>query len=101
MVSQYMKGLTLTTATRYWPFLEVVVLKLLPKRIVQARYKYCQLAVDEINRRMNLEKDSEDPISHAMKRKEDFKEMTLERFRRILLFWSLPALRPRPRRSQG
>ena len=67
---QYMKSLTLTAATKYCPFLEVVVLKLLPKRIVQARYKYCQLAVDKINRHLNLEKDSEDPFSHMMKRNE-------------------------------
>lgn len=78
MVFQYMKGLTLAAATKYWPFLEVVLFKLLPKRIVQAQHDHFQLAVDKINRRMNLEKDREDFISHVMKRNEDFKEMSLE-----------------------
>ena len=63
MVFQYMKGLTLTVATKYWPFLEVVVLKLLPKRTVQARYRYCHLAVDRTNYHMNLEKIAKIPLA--------------------------------------
>ena len=56
MVFQYMKGLTLAAATKYWPFLEIVLFKLLPKSIVQAQNDHFQPAVDKINRRMNLEK---------------------------------------------
>ena len=78
MVFQYMKGLTLAAATKYWPFLESILFKLVPKSIVQAQHEHFQLAVDKINRRMNLEKDPEDFISHVMKRNENFTEMSLE-----------------------
>lgn len=78
MIFQYMKGLTLAAATKYWPFLEFILFKLLPKKIVQAQHDHFQLAVDKIDRRINLEKDREDFISHVMKRNEDFKEMSLE-----------------------
>ena len=52
---------------------------ILPIRNVQARYDHFQLAVDKINRRMNLEKDSEDFISDVIKLNEDFKNINLEK----------------------
>ena len=78
MVFDYMKGLTLAAGTRYWPPLEKFLTKMMPASIVKSQQDHFQLAVDKMNRRMNLEKERDDFVSHVMKRNKDFKEMSLE-----------------------
>jgi cytochrome P450 len=70
--------MTLAAATRFYPVLENISLRLLPAKIKKMQKDHYQVALDKIHRRMNLEKEREDFMTPVLKNNPNFQNMSLE-----------------------
>ena len=64
MIFNFIKGMTLVASTRYYPWLEFILMRfLVPTSILKMVEDHYQQALDIIHRRMNLEKQRNDFIT--------------------------------------
>ena len=77
-ISRPLSGMTLAAATRYYPWLEFLLLKLIPPGIKKMQKDHYQVALDKIHRRMNLEKERDDFMTPVLKNNPNFERMSLE-----------------------
>ncbi|PWY86713.1 putative RNA polymerase II mediator complex component Srb8 [Aspergillus heteromorphus CBS 117.55] len=72
----YLKGMTIAAAPRYWPWLEFIFEKLLPRRIMEAAKIHQKYAFDRINRRLESKTERPDFMTPFMKRNPNFESMS-------------------------
>ena len=61
MIFNFIKGMTLAASTRYYPWLEFILMRfIVPESILKMAEDHYQLARDKIHRRMNLEQQRSD-----------------------------------------
>lgn len=72
------KSLTLAVAIRYYPALEFLVMRLMPKRILQEMYDHIQYAEDRIHTRLHYEKQRGDFMTPVIEHNQDFQVMSLK-----------------------
>ena len=70
--------MTFLAATRFYPFLELVLLKILPSSIKKMQEDHYQVALDKIHRRLNLKEEREDLMTPVLKNNIKFEKMSLE-----------------------
>lgn len=78
MIFNYVKAMVITTMTRYYPSIEAISMKLVPKSLLKKQEDHYQLAVDKIHRRMNLETQRPDFVTPLIKNNKDYQEMSME-----------------------
>ncbi|KAL9122769.1 MAG: hypothetical protein Q9187_000686 [Circinaria calcarea] len=78
LIFNFLKGMTLAAATRYYPLLELLLLKLIPSSIKKMQKDHYQVALDKIHRRMNLEKERDDFMTPVLKNSPNFEKMSLK-----------------------
>ena len=62
----YIKSLIIMSAARFFPWLEYLLHKSIPKSLMQKQKDHFQMAVDKVHSRLNLEKKRDDLIGHVM-----------------------------------
>ena len=62
----YIKSLIIVSATRFYPLLELLLQKIIPKSLMQKQKEHYQMAVDKIHNRLNLEKKRDDLVGYVM-----------------------------------
>lgn len=72
------KSLTFAVAARYYPALEFIVMRLMPKRMLQEVYDHIQHAEDRIHIRLNYEKQRGDFMTPVIEHNQDFQLMSLK-----------------------
>ena len=77
MIYNFLKGMTLAAATRYYPFIEFLFVRLIPKRIKEMQQDHYQLALDKVHRRLNLEMKRDDFMTPVIQFNQDFKRVSL------------------------
>ena len=73
----FLKGMVYAAATRFYPSVEYLFFKMLPKRVMEMQRRHAEFANEKINRRLNLEKDRPDFMTPFMKDNVDFQNMPL------------------------
>ena len=70
--------MTLAAATRYFPLLEALLLKLIPPSIRKLQRDHYQITLDKTHRRMNYEKHRDDFMTPVMHDNPNYERMSLE-----------------------
>ncbi|MCJ1405111.1 hypothetical protein MMC11_008337 [Xylographa trunciseda] len=78
MIFQYLKGMTLLAATRFYPLLHHTLLTLVPPSIRRMQRAHYAVALDKIHRRMNLEKPRADFMTPVLAHNPNYSRMSLE-----------------------
>jgi cytochrome P450 len=73
MIFNSLRAATYRASLRYYPGLDWILRLAIPKAVMQKQREHWNLAVDKVNRRLNLEKDRPDLIS-LIKRDDDGKD---------------------------
>lgn len=77
MISNSIRAYPLGAATRYYPLVESIVMKLLPKKVRESARDHHQLSVDKVHRRLNLEKPRHDFMTPVIEQNADMQTMSL------------------------
>ncbi|TGO22395.1 hypothetical protein BPAE_0170g00060 [Botrytis paeoniae] len=77
-LNNFLKEMIYTAATRWYPMIETMVFKLLPKSVMEMQRKHSEFANDRINKRPNLEKQKPDFVASFMKDNLDFHKISLK-----------------------
>ena len=73
----FLQGMIYAAATRFYPSIEWLFYKLLPKSVMEMQRQHTAFANDRIHRRLSLEKDRPDFMTPFMKDNADFRHMSL------------------------
>jgi cytochrome P450 len=76
-LNNFLKGMVYLAATRFYPSVEYLMFKMLPKSVMEMQRKHTEFANERINRRLNLEKDRPDLMTPFMKDNVGFGKMSL------------------------
>lgn len=76
-LNNFVKGMVYAAATRWYPLIESLFFKLLPKSVMEMQREHSEFANQRINERLNLEKDRPDFITPFIKENVGFHEMSL------------------------
>ena len=76
LISNHFKASALVASVRFYPLLDSLLMKCLPKSMMKLQRDHYQLAVDKIHRRLNSEVERPDFISHVI-RNNDSKGMSI------------------------
>ena len=76
-LNNFLKGMVYAAATRFYPSVEYLFIKMLPKRVMEMQRKHAEFANEKIDRRLNLEKDRPDFMTPFMKDNAKFQNMPL------------------------
>lgn len=77
MIFNFIKGMTLAMAARYFPILEFLLKLLIPKRIKAMQQSHQQMTIEKVHRRLNLEKQRNDFMTPIVETNQDFSIMSL------------------------
>ncbi|KAF7890041.1 uncharacterized protein EAF02_002456 [Botrytis sinoallii] len=77
-LNNFLRGMVYAAATRWYPFIETMVFKLLPKSVMEMQRKHSEFANDRINKRLNLQKQKPDFVASFMKDNVDFHKISLK-----------------------
>lgn len=77
-LNNFLKGMIYAAATRFYPSLEYLFMKMLPKSVMELQRKHAEFVSERINRRLNLEKDRPDFMTPFIKVNADFQQMSLK-----------------------
>ena len=72
----YLKGMSLAAAPRYYPSVEFLFQKLIPKSVIEGQRQHTQYANRMINRRLDLKTDRPDFMTPFMKNNLNFENMS-------------------------
>ena len=72
----YLKGMSLAAAPRYYPSTEFLFRKLMPKSILEGQRQHTEYANERINRRLDLKTNRPDFMTPFMKNNIDFENMS-------------------------
>ncbi len=72
----YLKGMSLAAAPRYYPSVEFLFMKLIPKSVIEGQRQHTQYANKMINRRLDLKTDRPDFMTPFMKNNVNFEHMS-------------------------
>ena len=72
----YLKGMSLAAAPRYYPSVDFLFQKLIPKSVVEGQRQHTQYANKMINRRLELKTDRPDFMTPFMKNNLNFENMS-------------------------
>ena len=67
LIFTHFKATALTACVRMYPIFELILEKMLPKSVLKAKEDHFQLAVGKVHRRLNLETQRDDFMSHVIK----------------------------------
>lgn len=73
------------TAVRFFPFLNAITTRCIPRSAIRTRDEHRQLSNDKTNRRLNLETSRPDLMSHVLKHNDE-KGMTVEEIESTFFF---------------
>ncbi|TGO70657.1 hypothetical protein BELL_0689g00010 [Botrytis elliptica] len=76
-LNNFLKGMVYAAAARWYPLVEALIFKLLPKSVMEMQRKHSEFANDRINKRLNMEKQKPDFIASFMKDNVDFHKISL------------------------
>lgn len=74
----YLKGISLGAAPRYYPSIEFLLQRLLPESVLEGQRRHTQYANERINRRLDLKTDRPDFLTPFMKNNISFEKMSRE-----------------------
>lgn len=74
---QFTKGMVYFAAARYYPWVEYLLMKCVPKSVMKMQQDHHQLAVEKVNRRLNLETIRNDFMTPVIEKNSDFKSMSI------------------------
>ena len=77
MISDSLIYFSIALATRYYPLVEFITMKLVPKRMKENVHRQHQLAVAKVHRRLNLEKKRQDFMTPVIEMNTDMQQMSL------------------------
>ncbi|TGO50025.1 hypothetical protein BOTNAR_0408g00010 [Botryotinia narcissicola] len=77
-LNNFLKGMVYAAATRWYPLIERMVFRLLPKSMMDMQRKHSEFANDRINKRLKLEKQKPDFVASFMKENIDFQKISLK-----------------------
>ncbi|KAF7861417.1 hypothetical protein EAF04_007982 [Stromatinia cepivora] len=77
-LNNFLKGMVYAAATRWYPLIETMVFRLLPKSVMEMQRKHSEFANDRINKRLNLEKQKPDFVASFMKDNINFHKISLK-----------------------
>ncbi|KAF7898121.1 hypothetical protein EAF00_004567 [Botryotinia globosa] len=77
-LNNFLKGMVYAAATRWYPLIETMVFRLLPKSVMEMQRKHSKFANDRINKRLNLEKQKPDFVAWFMKDNVNFHKISLK-----------------------
>ncbi|TVY83635.1 Cytochrome P450 monooxygenase aclL [Lachnellula suecica] len=77
MIFNSLRAATLSASLRYYPGLHWLLSLAIPKSVIQKQAEHWQLAVDKVNRRLNLEKERPDLISQIKRDDEGIDGLTI------------------------
>jgi cytochrome P450 len=72
----FLKYMSLGAAPRYYPTLEFLLKKLMPKSVMEGQRKHMQYAFEKINRRIDLKSDRPDFMTPFMKNNVNFQSVS-------------------------
>ena len=72
----YLKGMSIAAAPRFYPSLEFLLQKLMPKSVLEGQRRHTQFANERINRRLDLKTDRPDFMTPFMKNNVNFETMS-------------------------
>ena len=73
---QFLKGMAIAAAPRYYPSTEFLFQKLIPKSVLEGQRRHTQYARERINYRLDLETDRPDFVTPFMKNNVNFETMS-------------------------
>lgn len=74
---RFAKGMIYLAAARYYPWVEYLLMKCVLKSVTKMHQDHHQLAVEKMNRRLNLETIRNDFITPVIEKNSDFKSMSI------------------------
>jgi cytochrome P450 len=77
-LNNFLKGMVFAATTRWYPSVESLVFKFLPKSVMDLQKQHSDFANEKINRRLNLEKDRADIITPFMRDNARFQHISLK-----------------------
>ncbi|RDL42506.1 Uncharacterized protein BP5553_02485 [Venustampulla echinocandica] len=76
-LNNFLKGMVYAASTRWYPGLETLMFKLLPKRVMEMQRQHSNFANEKINQRLNLETNKPDFVTPFMEDNADFRKISL------------------------
>ena len=77
MIFDSLRVYVLAAATRYYPLVEIILMRLVPKKVRENAQDHHQLSVDKVYRRLNLEKQRHDFMTPIIELNTDMQIMSL------------------------
>ena len=77
-IFKFVKGMTLAASARYYPWLETLLLHLLPPSFRKIHRDHYQIVLDKVHRRLNLETERNDFMTPILRDNERFDKMSLQ-----------------------
>ena len=71
LIFNHFRASALVAAVRFYPLLNALLMKCLPKSVMKIQRDHYQLVVDKVRRRLNLEVDRPDFMSHVIRYNDD------------------------------
>ncbi|KAL8949002.1 MAG: hypothetical protein Q9222_004858 [Ikaeria aurantiellina] len=73
----FLQGMAYMAATRYYPSLEWLVLKMLPKKVMEMQRKHTELVHEKVERRLKLDTERPDFLTPFMRDNVGFENMSI------------------------
>ncbi len=71
LIFNHFRASALVAAVRFYPLIDALLMKCLPKSVMKIQREHYQLVVDKVNRRFNLETERPDFMSHVIRYNDD------------------------------
>lgn len=76
-LNSFLKGMVYAASTRWYPGLERILMKLLPKSVMEKQRQHSEFANEKIAQRLNLETQKPDFVTPFMEVNHDFQKISL------------------------
>ena len=73
----FLKGMVFMAATRFYPLLHKVLMRMIPKSVLEVQANHTKFANERINHRLNMETERPDLLTPFIKNNPNFKNMSL------------------------
>ncbi len=77
LITDYLRIFSLAAATRFYPLVEIVSMKMIPKKVREDVQNHHQLSIEKVHRRLNLEKERHDFMTPVIELNTDMQKMSL------------------------
>lgn len=77
LIFSFIKGMVFLAVARYYPWIERLLIKFIPKSLLKMQQDHHQLAVEKMYRRLNLETTRDDFVTPVIEKNSDFKSMSI------------------------